>query len=128
MVRGVADGGAEIGVCRDVVPTAGLEIQTFRHDHFALIVAAAHPLAGHAALGFADTLEYDQIGLSSNASMYPLLQRIAAEHGREWRVRMHVCRPSTPRSGSSRPVWWSPCCRARRSNAPPDPMGCAPWH
>ena len=90
VVRGVADGSADIGICRDVVPTAGLDVRAFRHDHFALIVAAAHPLAGQDALGFADTLDCDHVGLSSNASMYPLLQRIAAERGREWRVRMHV--------------------------------------
>ncbi|MBV6307294.1 LysR family transcriptional regulator [Candidimonas humi] len=90
IAQGVADGAADLGICRDFVPTEGLQVIPYRTDHFAVVVHDTHPLAGRACLRFDETLHYDQIGLSPNASINVLMTRIAAEKGVELRYRTHI--------------------------------------
>ena len=90
IVRGVAEGAAELGICRSFMASPGLQLLPYRTDHLAVIVNAQHPLAGKTSVSFEDTLEHDQLGLASNASINTLMQRIAAERGRELRYRIHV--------------------------------------
>lgn len=90
IVRGLEEGVADLGICRDVVPMGSLDALPYRADHLALIVPRGHPLAGEASVGFEQTLAYDHLGLSSNASVNALMQRIAAEKGRELNYRTYV--------------------------------------
>ncbi|MFM0684472.1 LysR substrate-binding domain-containing protein [Paraburkholderia strydomiana] len=90
IVRGLEEGVADLGICRDVVPIGSLDALPYRADHLALIVPRGHPLAGEAAIGFEQTLAFDHLGLSSNASVNALMQRIAAEKGRELNYRTYV--------------------------------------
>src|SRR5580658_7785138 len=53
IVRDVAEGTADIGIVAGTVEMAGLETMPFRTDRFVLVVAAAHPLASRASIGFA---------------------------------------------------------------------------
>lgn len=90
IVRGVDEGVADIGVCRDFVATGGLDVMPYRSDHLALVVPAGHPLAHRTGIGFEETLAYDHLGLASNASLNALMQRIAAEKGHELNYRSFV--------------------------------------
>jgi DNA-binding transcriptional LysR family regulator len=90
IVRGLEEGVADLGICRDGVPMGGLEVLPYRSDHLALIVPRDHPLAGEAAVGFEQTLAFDHLGLATNASVNALMQRIAVEKGSELNYRTYV--------------------------------------
>ncbi|WP_322040173.1 LysR substrate-binding domain-containing protein [Burkholderia diffusa] len=90
IVRGIADGVADIGICRDFVNTNNLEVYPYRRDHLSIVVNDAHPFARFERISFADTLDCDYIGLVLNASVDRLINRIAADHGKTVRYRMHV--------------------------------------
>jgi DNA-binding transcriptional LysR family regulator len=90
IVRGLEEGVADIGICRDVVPTGELDVLPYRSDHLALVVPNGHPLAAEAEISFEQTLAFDHLGLASNASVNALMQRIAAEKGRELQYRSYV--------------------------------------
>ncbi|CAH2898855.1 MAG: Transcriptional regulator, LysR family [uncultured Paraburkholderia sp.] len=90
IVRGLEEGVADLGICRDVVPMGSLEALPYRADHLALIVPRGHPLAAEASIGFEQSLAFDHLGLASNASVNALMQRIAAEKGRELNYRTYV--------------------------------------
>jgi DNA-binding transcriptional LysR family regulator len=77
IVRGLEEGVADLGICRDVVPMGSLDTVPYRADHLALIVPRDHPLASEAEVGFEQTLAFDHLGLASNASVNALMQRIA---------------------------------------------------
>lgn len=90
IVRGLEEGIADIGICRDVVATGELHVATYRSDHLALVVPITHPLAGAKSVAFEQTLDFDHLGLASNASVNALMERIAAERGRTLRYRTYV--------------------------------------
>lgn len=90
IVRGIADGIADIGICRDFVGGTEVQMLPFRSDHFAVAVHTTHPLANASTLSFADTLDYEQIGLSVNAALNSLMKRVATEHARQLRYRANV--------------------------------------
>ncbi|CAH2920965.1 MAG: Transcriptional regulator, LysR family [uncultured Paraburkholderia sp.] len=90
IVRGLEEGVADLGICRDVVPMGSLEALPYRADHLALIVPRGHPLAAEASIGFEQSLAFDHLGLASNASVNALMQRIAAKKGRELNYRTYV--------------------------------------
>jgi DNA-binding transcriptional LysR family regulator len=81
IVRGVEEGVADLGICRDTVPLGSLHTLPCRADHLALIVPRAHPLAGEPQIGFEQTLGFDHLGRASNASVNALVQRIALPGG-----------------------------------------------
>jgi len=90
VARGVMDGSADIGICRDFISTGELLTIPYRKDHFALVVHDTHPLAGRSSLLFEESIHYDQIGFSPNAAINVLMSRIAAEKGVELRYRTHI--------------------------------------
>ncbi|WP_091908553.1 LysR substrate-binding domain-containing protein [Chitinasiproducens palmae] len=90
VARGVEEGVADLGVCRDFVGTGRLETIRYRADHLVVAVRRDHPLAGRGKMAFEETLGFDHIGLSSNASVNALMDRIASERGGVLRYRAHV--------------------------------------
>ncbi|WP_321811900.1 MULTISPECIES: LysR family transcriptional regulator [unclassified Burkholderia] len=90
VVRGIADGTADIGICRDFVDGADVQMLPFRSDHFAVVVNRSHPLADATTLSFSDTLDHEQIGLSVNAALNSLMKRVASQHARQLRYRANV--------------------------------------
>lgn len=90
VVRGVAEGQADLGVCRKSMVSGDLEFIDYRSDHLAVVVNGDHPLAGRAQLAFAETLDYDHLGLSAYATLNAYMQRAAAQAGGEVRFRTHV--------------------------------------
>ncbi|AFK64602.1 LysR family transcriptional regulator [Advenella kashmirensis WT001] len=88
--RKIEEGNADIGICRDFVPTGNTCVTPYRYDHFAIVVNKAHPLAGKKSLMFEQTLDYPQIGFSMQTSMNTLMSHIAGRQGKTLTYRTHV--------------------------------------
>jgi DNA-binding transcriptional LysR family regulator len=81
IVRIVRDGRAALGVCWDSVDFETLEHRPYRRDRLALAVHAGHPLANRDSVSFAETLDFEHIGLQANSAVHAALQRAAAQAG-----------------------------------------------
>jgi DNA-binding transcriptional LysR family regulator len=90
VVRGVAEGYADLGVCRKSMSEGDLEFIPYRSDHLAVVVNGEHALAKRSSISFAETLDYDHLGLSAYATLNAFMQRAATAVGREVRFRTHV--------------------------------------
>lgn len=90
VVRGVAEGNADLGICRKSMAVGDLEFIPYRTDHLAVVVPARHPLAGRDCISFAETLEFDHLGLSAYATINTYMQKVAQEQGKELRFRTYV--------------------------------------
>lgn len=90
VVRGIEDGAADIGICSHDVETRDLEAFSYRRDRLVVVARADHPLVGQKALYFADTLDFDHIGLHAASSIYLRSQYAANQAGKSIRLRVHV--------------------------------------
>lgn len=90
VVRGVAEGQADLGICRGTMAVGDLEFLPYRQDHIAVVVGANHPLAEQASVAFAETLSFDQLGLSAFATLDTFMRKEAEAQGRELRFRSYV--------------------------------------
>ncbi|MET0443446.1 MAG: LysR family transcriptional regulator [Pseudorhodoplanes sp.] len=90
VVRGVEEGSAEIGICSADVETRGLERHSYRRDRLVAIVPCDHALADAARISFADTLDYDHVGLFATSSIYLRSHHSAQQAGKKLRLRVHV--------------------------------------
>lgn len=90
VVRGVEEGVAEIGICSADVSTRGLERYSYRRDRLVVVVKSDHPLSTAAKVSFADTLDYDHVGLFATSSIYLRSQYTAQQIGKTIRLRVHV--------------------------------------
>ena len=70
VVRGIEEGLAEIGICSSEIETRGCETFHYRYDHLVLVMRDDHPLAAQESLSFADTLDFDHVGLHAASSIY----------------------------------------------------------
>ena len=75
VTKAVAENQADIGIFAHV--PYGQEVETFRYrsDHLVLIAPRDHPLAGRDAVHFADTLDYDCVGLHTGRAVYRAADR-----------------------------------------------------
>ncbi|RYZ07687.1 MAG: LysR family transcriptional regulator, partial [Comamonadaceae bacterium] len=93
VMRAVQEGAADLGLCHvasDTPGAHGLQTQAYRHDQLVLVVPQSHPLAAHTPLGFAQALDFDQVGLHANSSIYRAMHQAALAQGRSVRLRMRV--------------------------------------
>jgi DNA-binding transcriptional LysR family regulator len=90
VVRGIEEGLAEIGICSSEVETRGCETFHYRYDNLVLVTRDDHPLAAQESLSFADTLDFDHVGLHAASSIYLRSQYAAAQAGKSIRLRIHV--------------------------------------
>lgn len=92
VVRAVQEGAADLGICHTGVngPLPDLQTRPYRHDQLVLIVPQAHPLAGEQQLAFADSLDWDHVGLHANSSIYQAMHQAATTAGRGIRLRIRV--------------------------------------
>lgn len=90
IVRGIAEGSADIGICRDFVAEREVEMLPFRADHFCVVVHRSHPLADRSEVSFADTLGYEHVGFAPNVALHALTRRVAYENRRTIRYRANV--------------------------------------
>lgn len=90
IVRGIQEGTADIGISAGPIPGHGLEIINFSTDRLVLATALKHPLCGSQRITFAETLEYQHIGLHDGSTLQHFLDRIASESGRALKLRIQV--------------------------------------
>jgi DNA-binding transcriptional LysR family regulator len=90
IVEGVADSLVDLGICSGDADTRGLETTHYRHDRLVLVTPGDHPLVGRDSVTFADTLDYDHIGLHSASSINMRTHLAARQAGRALRLRIHV--------------------------------------
>ena len=93
VIRAVQEGAADVGVCNAVNGAGDLQLLPYREDRLVLIVPRGHALCQtgeSGAIDFADALDYDQVGLHSNSSIYLAMRQAAAEVGRTIKLRIHV--------------------------------------
>jgi len=90
IVRAVAEGVVDVGVILEDVGTSGLEILPYRTDHMVLAVPAGHPLADRASVTFAETLDFDHVGLSQSSTLNAFLQQQAEVLRRHIHLRAQV--------------------------------------
>jgi DNA-binding transcriptional LysR family regulator len=90
VVRGVEEGVAEIGICSADVPTRELRRYSYRRDRLVIVIRSDHPLSRMTNISFADTLDYDHIGLFATSSIYLRSQYTAQQLGKSIRLRVHV--------------------------------------
>jgi DNA-binding transcriptional LysR family regulator len=86
----VAEGIGDIGIVAGTVDTGRLETYPFRSDRFVLVVARDHPLAERAAIGFADVLEHDFVGLDRASALQRFLADKAGRIGRPLKLRVQL--------------------------------------
>ncbi|MFM0516791.1 MULTISPECIES: LysR family transcriptional regulator [Caballeronia] len=90
IVEGVADSLVDLGICSGDADTRGLESAHYRHDRLALVMPGDHPLVQRASVAFAETLDFDHIGLHSASSINMRTHLAARQAGRALRLRIHV--------------------------------------
>jgi molybdate transport repressor ModE-like protein len=90
IVAAVADGAADIGIVASTVEVADLEALPFRVDRFVLVVATNHSLSAKARIAFADTLDFDYIGLDRASALQRFLSEKAERIGRRLRLRVQL--------------------------------------
>jgi DNA-binding transcriptional LysR family regulator len=90
VISAVSSGEADIGIFADNVPSIGLEKYLYRQDHLVLVVPAHHPLASLDQVSFAETLDYDFVGLNQGSSLLQRLNDAAGALERSLRLRIQV--------------------------------------
>jgi len=90
VVRGVEDSWADIGICSGDVDTRALQTALYRRDRLVLVMRADHALAARGSVAFADTLDYDHVGLHVNSSINTRMHLAARAAGRTLKVPIHV--------------------------------------
>ena len=90
IVAAVAAGTADIGIVAGTVEVTGLEVLPFRVDRFVLVVATNHPLSAVEEIGFADTLDFDFIGLDRVSALQRFLSERAERIGRRLKLRVQL--------------------------------------
>jgi len=90
VVRAVQEGAADLGICNTADGTGELQALPYRQDRLVLIVPQGHALAAESAVAFEDTLDFDQVGLHANSSIYLAMHQAAARSGRSIKLRIHV--------------------------------------
>ena len=90
VVTAVQENACDIGLIVEGPKVSGLEVIPYRDNRLVLTVPENHPLAGRSSVKFADTLDYDYVGLHTGSQINLQIQRAAAELDKAWRCRMQV--------------------------------------
>ncbi len=90
IVRAVSEGQTDIGIVAGLVRTENLQVLHYRRDRLVLVVPHGHALAGATAVSFADTLDFDHIGLAESSAIRAFLQQICDGLHRPMRQRIQV--------------------------------------
>jgi DNA-binding transcriptional LysR family regulator len=86
----IAEGVGDIGIVAGTVDAGRLATFPFRTDRFVLVVAAGHALARRRAVGFAEVLDHDFVGLDRASAIQRFLADKAGRAGRPLRLRIQL--------------------------------------
>jgi len=90
IVAAVAENRADVGIVADRMPLRGLHAMPYRLDELVLVAPTGHPLAARRRVAFADTLDYDYVGLPAATSLALRLAEASARLDRPVRLRIQV--------------------------------------
>jgi len=90
VVKGVEDGWADIGICSSDVDVRELHSRLYRRDRVVLVMRPDHPLAERRHVPFADTLDFDHVGLHADSSINARTHLASRALGRPLKMRIHV--------------------------------------
>jgi len=90
VIRAVQEGATDLGLCNTANGAGDLQTRPYRNDKLVLIVPKGHELCAQDAIHFEAALDYDQVGLHSNSSIYLAMRQAAAAVGRTIKLRIHV--------------------------------------
>ncbi len=90
VLRAVHEGAADLGICHLADGASELQSLPYHHDRLALIVPAGHALCAESAIDFIASLDFDQVGLHANSSIYTAMHRAAQAADRPIRLRIRV--------------------------------------
>jgi DNA-binding transcriptional LysR family regulator len=90
IVQAVADNSADVGILVAGPAIDGLEFFPYRADQLALIAPHGHPLTSRRAVCFADTLDFDYVGLHTTSNTNAQLIHAASEIQRSLRFPVRV--------------------------------------
>jgi DNA-binding transcriptional LysR family regulator len=86
----IAEGVGDVGVVAGTVDVGALQAFAFRSDRFVVVTAPGHPLAARRAVGFAEVLDFDLVGLERSSSLQRFLTAKAAREGRPLKLRVQL--------------------------------------
>src|SRR6188474_2532316 len=86
----IAEGVADIGIVAGTVDSGRLTTYPFRTDRFVLVVARDHALARRVKVSFAETLDYDFVGLDRASALQRFLADKASRVGRPLKLRVQL--------------------------------------
>lgn len=90
IIESVAQGSADLGLIGHFRPTDRLHVVPYRSISLMLAVPGTHPLAGHAAISFAEAVEYDLVTLMQGTAIRGWLLAAAARMARKPRFTIQV--------------------------------------
>ncbi|HJV80480.1 LysR family transcriptional regulator [Noviherbaspirillum sp.] len=90
IVSALVDGEADLGIFADNVASHGVEKFLYQTDKLVVLVPPQHPLASLTEIAFADTLDYDFVGLSQGTSLLQRLTDASAAQDKALRLRIQV--------------------------------------
>ncbi|SRR5579871_4011192 len=90
IVRAVLEDTTDIGIVASNVGSPGLQTMPYRTDRLVLVTAPQHPLSKNRKIAFAETLDYDYVGLVEDSAMYTFLSKAAKDLNRSIKLRIEV--------------------------------------
>jgi len=86
----IAEGVGDIGIVAGTVDAGSLTTYPFRSDRFVLVVARGHELARRSHTSFAETLDYNFVGIDRASAIQRFLASKASQSGRTLRLRVQL--------------------------------------
>lgn len=90
IIRAVSEGQTDIGIVAGLVRTESLETIPYRSDRLVLVLPRSHALAGAASIDFADTLDFDHVGLHDASAIHVFLRQVCEPLHRPLKLRIQV--------------------------------------
>lgn len=91
IVQAVTGHSADIGIFTEAIESSqDLEIYPYQSDQLVVITPLGHALAGAREIHFADTLQYDYVGLHTGSAINNKLLQAAASAGKPFKMRIQV--------------------------------------
>lgn len=90
IVEAIAEGRADVGIVADSADSGSLQTFAFRPDRLVLVTPQEHALSHRRAIAFAESLDYEHIGLGEGSALQTHLEGHAARAGARIRYRVRL--------------------------------------